>query len=76
VSLYSIPIQWSDEDQAYLVMLPEWGERYHYPVTHGDTYQQAVDRAVEVPTMFVDIATERGEPMPMPHLYAHAAITG
>jgi predicted RNase H-like HicB family nuclease len=42
-------------------------------VTHGDSYQQAVQRAVEVLTMFIDIATERGEPMPAPHLYAVAA---
>jgi predicted RNase H-like HicB family nuclease/predicted RNA binding protein YcfA (HicA-like mRNA interferase family) len=69
---YSILIQWSAEDQAYLVMLPEWEGRYHNPVTHGDTYQQAVERAVEVLTMFVEIAAERGEALPAPHLYADA----
>jgi antitoxin HicB len=70
---YSVLIQWSDEDQAYLVMLPEWEGRNHNPVTHGDTYQQAVERAVEVLTMFVEIATERGESLPAPQVYADVA---
>ena len=32
----------SHEDQAYLVILPEWAERVLGPVTHGDTYEGAV----------------------------------
>jgi predicted RNase H-like HicB family nuclease len=63
---YSIVIQWSDEDQAYLVTLPEWGGRYPNPATHGESYQDALVNALEVLAMFVDIATERGEPLPAP----------
>lgn len=70
---YSVLIQWSEEDQAYLVILPEWEGRYHNPVTPGDTYQEAVERAVEVLTMFTEIAHERGEALPAPHLFADAA---
>ncbi len=61
---YSIVIQWSDEDQAYLVTLPEWDDQYQNPVTHGGTYQDALASALEILAMFVDIATERGEQIP------------
>lgn len=39
---YSMLIQWSDEGQAYLVRLPEWADRVFGPVTHDDTYEEAV----------------------------------
>jgi|AGSF01.1.fsa_nt_gi Uncharacterized conserved protein len=42
---YSILIQWSEEDQAYIASLPEWGE---YARTHGETYEEALENAKEV----------------------------
>ena len=39
---YSMVIQWSEEDAAYLVTLLEWEGRVFNPVTHGDTYEEAV----------------------------------
>jgi len=40
---YTIIIQWSDEDDAYVVTLPEWEETGEYFVrTHGDTYDEAL----------------------------------
>ena len=38
-SRYTIIIQWSAEDQCYVVSLPEWGDYCH---THGDTYEEAL----------------------------------
>ena len=35
---YSMVIQWSEEDDAFLVTLPEWEGRVFNPVTHGETY--------------------------------------
>ena len=35
---YSMIIQWSDEDQVYIVHLPEFGP---YAQTHGSTYEEA-----------------------------------
>ena len=35
---YSMVIEWSDEDQVYVVSFPEWGELAH---THGITYDKA-----------------------------------
>ncbi|MFW6316550.1 MAG: type II toxin-antitoxin system HicB family antitoxin [Cyanobacteriota bacterium] len=42
---YSILIQWSEEDQVYIASLPEWGE---YARTHGETYEEALEKAKEV----------------------------
>lgn len=39
---YSMVVQWSDEDQAYLVTLPEWEGRVFNPVTHGESDVDAV----------------------------------
>ena len=40
-SLYSILIQWSEEDKCYVVSIPEFTD-YYQPVTHGDTYEEAL----------------------------------
>ncbi len=37
---YTIVIQWSDEDNCYLVSWPEFpSQKFH---THGETYEEAV----------------------------------
>jgi antitoxin HicB len=35
---YSMIIEWSDEDQTFVVSFPEWGTHTH---THGATYEEA-----------------------------------
>jgi antitoxin HicB len=67
---YSIVIEWSDEDQAYLVTLPEWAETNIMPVTHGDTYMEALKNGLEVLEMFVDYAQAHSEPLPAPKQHA------
>lgn len=67
---YSILIEWSEEDQAYLVTLPEWAGRVIMPVTHGDTYSEAVKNGQEVLEMLVENALQDGEPPPSPKLHA------
>ncbi|MBD2604721.1 type II toxin-antitoxin system HicB family antitoxin [Scytonema hofmannii FACHB-248] len=62
-SHYTIIIQWSDEDNCYVVSLPEWGEFCH---THGDTYEEAVKNAQEVLEMLVESSLEDGTPLPEP----------
>ena len=62
---YSIVIQWSDEDQCFVVHLPEWGEFCH---THGDTYEEALKNAQEVLELLIESATEDGEPLPEPQV--------
>jgi predicted RNase H-like HicB family nuclease len=63
---YSMVIEWSDEDQAYLVTLPEWADHVLTPVTHGDTYNEAVQRGQEVLAMLIGSARADGQPLPVP----------
>jgi predicted RNase H-like HicB family nuclease len=57
---YSMLIQWSDEDQVYIVTLPEFGG----PKTHGESYEQAAKRGREVLELLVGSSLEHGEPLP------------
>lgn len=67
---YSMLIEWSEEDQAYLVTLPEWADRVIMPATHGDTYSEAVKHGQEVLEMLVESAKQDGEPLPQPKIHA------
>ena len=67
-SRYSILIQWSDEDQCYIVSLPEFGK---YARTHGDTYEEAIKNAQEV----LEILIEDNNELPQPNVYQSTATT-
>ncbi len=69
---YSMLIEWSEEDQAYLVTLPEWADRVIMPATHGSTYGEAVQRGQEVLEMLINSAIRDGEPLTPPKM--HAAV--
>ena len=56
-------IQWSDEDHAFLVTLPEFGGG---PRTHGDTYEEAVKNGHEVLETLIEILLEDGVALPQP----------
>lgn len=45
---YQITIAWSQEDKCYLAYLPDFAEEIMQPVTHGDTYQQALQNGLDV----------------------------
>jgi predicted RNase H-like HicB family nuclease len=49
---YTIVIQWTDEDQCYLVHLPEFPQQQFH--THGDTYQEALNNAQEVLELLIE----------------------
>lgn len=63
---YRMVIEWSDEDQAYLVILPEWTSVVFQPVTHGATYVEAAEHGTEVLEMLVHGAQADGEGLPGP----------
>ena len=61
---YTIVIQWSDEDQCYLVHLPDFPTpKYH---THGDTHEEALKNAKEVLELLIEEYQERGKELPVP----------
>lgn len=63
-SQYSMVIQWSEEDNLYLVHLPEFPSQHF--VTHGETYEEAARRGQEVIEMFIEEYRENGKPLPVP----------
>ena len=69
---YSIVIEWSDDDQRYVVILPEWAERYAMPVASGATYEEVVARGRSALENYIHFAQEDGTPLPEPKIY-HAA---
>ena len=62
---YSVLIQWSDEDQKYIVSLPEFGPYAH---THGNTYEEAAKNAQEVLELLIETYEEQGRSLPVPNL--------
>lgn len=63
---YSMIIQCSDEDQAFIVTVPELpGCR-----THGNTYEEAVKRGKEAIEGWLQVARDSGWPIPTPQSFA------
>ncbi len=58
---YSILIQWSNEDQKYIVSLPEFGPYVH---THGNSYQEALKNGQEVLDLLIEDYQARNKPLP------------
>jgi len=59
---YEMIIYWSEEDQAYLVEVPELPGC----VADGGTYLEAVQNAEVVMQEWIETATELGRPIPQP----------
>ena len=59
---YSIVIQWSEVDQAFLVHLPEFPSQHF--VTHGTTYDEALQNGLEVIELLVESYEEEGRSLP------------
>ena len=68
-SRYSVIIQWSEEDQVYVVTLPEFGCH-----THGETYEEAAKAASEVLEMLIE--GEKGDELPTPHEFMFPGPSG
>jgi acyl-CoA reductase-like NAD-dependent aldehyde dehydrogenase/predicted RNase H-like HicB family nuclease len=65
----SMVIEWSDEDDAYIVAVPELPGC----VTHGATYAEAVRQGQDAIESWVDSALADGAPLPSPRIYAASA---
>ncbi len=61
---YSLLIQWSDEDGLYLVTLPEFSGIAMQPCTHGKTYQEAVENALEAIEGYIEYCNDAHIPIP------------
>jgi predicted RNase H-like HicB family nuclease len=60
---FSMLIQWSDEDQLFIVSLPEFGPFCH---THGSTYEEAAKMGQECLESLIDAYQAWGHQLPEP----------
>ena len=63
---YSMIIQRSVEDQAYIVSLPEFPGN----LTHGETYEEAVRQGEDLIESLIMWAQQDGTPLPEPQVFA------
>lgn len=70
-SRYTVVIQWSDEDQAYVASFPEFEATGDYFLSaHGDTYVEAAQSAQDLLDELLIHAAEEGDwPLPAPRTY-------
>jgi predicted RNase H-like HicB family nuclease len=66
---YSMLIQWSDEDQVYIVTLPEFGGC----MTHGETYEDAARMGQEALESLIEADQADGRPLPEPQRFKFPA---
>ncbi len=70
---YSMLIQWSDEDDTYVVSVPELPGC----MTHGETYAEAVRQGEDAIATWLETARAWGDPIPPPRvLPARSEATG
>ncbi len=65
---YRVNILWSEEDEAYLVELPEFATEAQRYFTHGDTYEEALHNAQEVLELLVESYQAEDRTLPQPQI--------
>jgi len=65
---YSINIIWSNEDNCYLVELPEFANTLQRYFTHGDTYAEAIANAEEVLELLIEDYEASNKALPLPQV--------
>jgi predicted RNase H-like HicB family nuclease len=61
---YQMVIQWSEEDELYLVHLPDFP--WQQFVTHGKTYQEAAANGQEALEGLIAVLQDTQQPLPEP----------
>jgi antitoxin HicB len=69
LSYYTMPIQWSDEDQVFIASLPEFGD---FAKTHGKTYEDAAKNGHEVLDLLIE--TYKAERRRLPKSVKNGAV--
>ena len=65
---YQVTIAWSQEDNCYLVYLPDFSDEIMQPVAHGDTYQEALQHGLEVMEELILHLQATDKELPIPKL--------
>jgi antitoxin HicB len=70
---YRVNIVWSNEDDCYLVELPEFATEIQPYFTYGDTYEDALKNAQEVLELLIESYQAEGKPLPQPQILQAAS---
>ncbi len=70
MSKYSMVMSWSEEDQAYIVSVPELPGC----MADGKTPTEAVENAETIIQEWIETALEDGEEIPEPHLFSGKVV--
>lgn len=65
---YSIIIEWSVEDEAFIVSVPEFPGQH----THGATYEEAVRQGHDLIDSLILWTQQSSKPLPAPHVFVAA----
>ncbi len=63
---YSMTIEWSAEDQLFLVTIPEFEPQVMMPCTHGKTRSEAIQNGEAVIDLYLEAWQAEGTPIPTP----------
>jgi predicted RNase H-like HicB family nuclease len=66
MSLHSMMLEWSEDDQLFLVTVPEFADQVVMPCTHGKTREAAIHNGEEVIEMYLGAWQAEGIPIPKP----------
>ena len=67
---YRMLIEWSEEDQVFVVTLPEFPNNR----THGSTYEEAAKNGQEVLDLLIETLSDEGRSLPTPRYFASGAV--
>jgi antitoxin HicB len=67
---YSMVIEWSDEDNLYVVSFPEWAAIGYISHTHGTTYEEAAEAGTDLLAFLIESARTEGEVLPPVRTFA------
>jgi predicted RNase H-like HicB family nuclease len=65
---YSMIIQWSHEDNVFIVSLPE----FPHCKTHGETYAEAVQSGQDMIETIIEFYRQEQKPLPEPQTFIFA----
>ncbi|PSB18029.1 type II toxin-antitoxin system HicB family antitoxin [Phormidesmis priestleyi ULC007] len=69
---YGMVIQWSEVDQCFVVILPDFADVVKQPCTDGKTYQEAVTHGQEVIESLIEMFQDEGKSLPEPKVFQAA----
>lgn len=66
---YQMLIQWSDDHQCYVVILPDFPD-LSVPCTEGNSYEEAAKKGKELLDSLIEWVDEKIEPLPQPKTFS------